>query len=69
MVMGLLLLFLGYGFTAVLESIDELLKITFLKHYKYIFYSGCSKRSLRFVKYFRDFLSNFTEDPENQGMT
>jgi len=71
MVMGALLLLLGYGCIVVLNSIDELKKkIASLELSKYIlFYSGCSKRCSRFVKHFRYFLPNSTEEPQNQGMT
>lgn len=55
------------GLTTVLDSIVELWKIAFLKPATYIFHSGCLKRCLGFVKYFRYLLSNSTEDPQNQS--
>lgn len=55
------------GFTTVLDSIVGLLKIAFLEPATYIFHSGCLKRCLGFVEYFRYLLSNSTEDPQNQN--
>lgn len=51
------MLLLDYGFIVVLDSTDKLIKIIFFKLSKYVFYSGCSKRCSRFVRYFRYFLS------------